>query len=985
MYSKKIINSFVILSLIAGLRTSLAQETNQYLKVFNKAGDANSRELSDSSRYYLRESLKYALNKTDSLQTYAQMGFNNYYYGLSDSAIFYGKKVMEKFNLEDFDANGRGIYANIYLLLRYTYYNQAKYNESYGYSQLARDALLMDTANWHRAIPSMMDMATEKWRLFEYEEAMDHIFVGLDFLEEGNFDPQMQENIKVRAYILLGLINYDIGFFNKALDYYLFAQKIIVKNKATMSSQYSANSNNLANLYRELNRYDEALAYYNKADSVLEAIKATRRDYTSRKVIILNNIGKIYVELDDFKQASKNLKRALSLSEAEWPEGHRLTASALVGLGDSYSAQELYPEAIEKFDLAAKMRIDDRGQQDDMLSLIYLHAGRAYFGNKDFEKAYQYYDLAILSSPFTTLENERLYTNATNAILSSMEKILSLDSLQNGSIARTDSLLGIYNTIIQPANRAFASQKHVSGVLSDFFEVVFNAALPTYQATQDAKMLKLLWEVTEYDKSRKLITHLNERSALEKTLPAGLAFRQKNLRDSIAHYTNMSISDTISYKGILIELDGKFVQLKADMEREYPEYFNLKYRHEILSTEKVHASLKKANKAVLEYYTADSIVYITALNGSQVMIKKIELDQELSQNISIFQAAIISPFNSQSHQEFVASSRVLYTRLVEPMFDILEEKDLIIVPSGELARIPFEVLLSNEVDNKQGPVDFKSLPYMIKSRSISYANSITMLSSLLKRNNVQKEKKILALAPTFIAENETLSEDDTLRGSLGNLAWTSREVELIKQHFPTDIYEGASANENTFKTLAGQYSIIHIASHALVDDINPMFSKVALSLNKSDSMNDGYLHTFELINTKLNAEMAVLSACNTGYGTLEEGEGVMSLAQGFFYSGTKSVIMSLWPANDKSTTEIMDKFYEYLSKGHSKDESLLQAKLAYLKASDNIKSHPFYWAQFIANGNMEPIMTRESNKGYRLLLVLPLILLIVTKTRKKSA
>lgn len=974
MYSKKIIKILILLSLAAASRISLAQETNQYLELYNKAQDANRRQLRDSSRHYLRESLKYSLNKEDSLNTYTQMGLNSYWYGLSDSAIFYGKKNIEMFAIEDFDAKGRDRYADNYRLLRFTYYNQANYSVSYGYSELARDAFLMDTVNWHRAIPSMIDMATEKWRMFEYDDAMDHIFEGLEFLERADFDPQLEETTKVRAYILLGLINYDIGFFNKALDYYLVAEKITEQNGRRMSAHYSVNSNNLANLYRKFKMYDEALIYYNKADSVLEEIKAEHRDYVYRKVIILNNIGKIHTDLGQFKRSNNTLKRSLNMSQAEWPEGHRLTASAFVGLGDNFLAQKLYREAIGQYDRAAKMRIEANGQQDIMLSLIYLNTGRAHFANKDFEKAYHYFDLTIGSSPATTLDNERLYTDATNAILGSIEKVTSLDSLPNGSMARTDSLLAIYDKIVQPANRAFASQKNVSEVLSDFFEVIYDAVLPTYQLTQDPKLLRLLWEVTEYDKSRKLITHLNERSALEKTLPDELAYRQKNLRDSIAHYTDLSISDTISYKRNLIELDGKFTQLKGKLEMEYPEYFNLKYRHEVLTTEEVHTFLKNTNKAVLEYYKADSVMYITALNGSQVMIKKVEIDQELSQSIKSLQSTILSPFNLESHQEFVLSSRVLYSRLVDPVQNIIEEKDLIIVPSGELARIPFEVLLSNDVGSNNGPVDFKSLPYLVKNRSISYANSMTMLTGLLKRNDAQHEKKILALAPSFSPSNEVSPKKDTLRGSLDNLAWTNQEVELIKQYFPTDIYEGESANESAFKAYAGQYSIIHIASHALVDDTNPMFSKVALSLNKSDSANDGYLHTFELINIELNAEMAVLSACNTGYGALEEGEGVMSLAQGFFYSGASSVIMSLWPANDKSTSEIMNKFYAYLAKGKTKSEALREAKLSYLNESDNLRSHPFYWSQFVANGNMRPIASPGSKIMY---LIIPIALLLL--------
>ncbi len=110
---------------------------------------------------------------------------------------------------------------------------------------------------------------------------------------------------------------------------------------------------------------------------------------------------------------------------------------------------------------------------------------------------------------------------------------------------------------------------------------------------------------------------------------------------------------------------------------------------------------------------------------------------------------------------------------------------------------------------------------------------------------------------------------------------------------------------------------------------------------------------------QLKANLAVLSACNTGSGKLSRGEGIMSLARGFMYAGCPSVITSLWSVDDKSTAVIMKHFYEGLSKGLSKDDALRASKLSYLKNADEIKSNPFYWAGFVLIGNPDAIHLKQ--------------------------
>jgi CHAT domain-containing protein len=202
---------------------------------------------------------------------------------------------------------------------------------------------------------------------------------------------------------------------------------------------------------------------------------------------------------------------------------------------------------------------------------------------------------------------------------------------------------------------------------------------------------------------------------------------------------------------------------------------------------------------------------------------------------------------------------------------------------------------------------------------------------------------------------------DSLRGSLIPLNWAEKEVVGISEMMDGDAYCYQQATETIFKDKAPKAGILHIATHAIVNDVNPMFSKLVFAKDSS-STEDGFLNTYELYNMKLNAEMVVLSACNTGYGKLIRGEGIMSLARGFMYAGCPSIVMSLWSIDDQSTSLLMRKFYEYLIQGQNKDEALRRAKLEFLKTADEVKSNPFFWSGMILIGNTDPLQFKQKTK-----------------------
>ena len=175
------------------------------------------------------------------------------------------------------------------------------------------------------------------------------------------------------------------------------------------------------------------------------------------------------------------------------------------------------------------------------------------------------------------------------------------------------------------------------------------------------------------------------------------------------------------------------------------------------------------------------------------------------------------------------------------------------------------------------------------------------------------------------------------------------------------IFTGEDATVEQFKRLASNYRILHIAAHGLVNDSLPEYSGIAFTKNKGQDKSGSYnfLQMHEIYNMELNADLVVLSACQTAVGRFQQGEGIMNLGRAFRHAGSPNVLISQWNANDAKTAELMGYFYKYIADGMDKDLALQQAKLQLL--DNNPITHPYYWGTFTLWGDGDPIHKTKNN------------------------
>jgi CHAT domain-containing protein len=307
-----------------------------------------------------------------------------------------------------------------------------------------------------------------------------------------------------------------------------------------------------------------------------------------------------------------------------------------------------------------------------------------------------------------------------------------------------------------------------------------------------------------------------------------------------------------------------------------------------------------------------------AVNKNQVALFPIDQKAALEEQLMKFSSSLRQPLSTSKDLEaFKENAHQLYKGLLpSALRTMLNDKQLIIVPDGPLQNIPFEALVSAT----------NSFTYFIQDNEMSYAYS---MSFLMHNANIERSaaKDFIAYAPGTFQQND-----------LPELSYTITEVGAIQDAMNGINRLNLDATKAHFLTQANNFKVLHLATHADAGE----FPWIAFQ--------DEILETHELYTMSHQAELVVLSACKSAAGKTASGEGVFSIARGFFYSGANSIVSSLWNVNDKATADIMVDFYKGLKNGERKSEALRTAKINYLQASSLSDASPYYWASFVLIG-----------------------------------
>ncbi len=506
-----------------------------------------------------------------------------------------------------------------------------------------------------------------------------------------------------------------------------------------------------------------------------------------------------------------------------------------------------------------------------------------------------------------------------------------------------------------------------------------------YSLTKDSRYFEATFSFIEQNKSTALLASLQQNDSLRlSNVPISLIQSENSLKQSI-----LSIQEKMDAQfGTSIKKQNKLNFIYAEqvkiyeksldsiqdlLRTKYPAYFRLFYGNNSISIAEVQQQLTK-NKVLVDYALTDTslLVYVISKKQAQRFSKKKPKNLESSIRRLLQLLRRVNTDNSYlDYQKYVELAFQNYQFLLGDFASQVKGKELLIVPDGLLSYLPFDALLTDTLV-KQQP-DYRVLPYFIYQNVCSTLNSASIYYTYSNKK-LKNHGRIVAFAPNYSFFKATDARQDTTY-PLMPLTHVSKELDEISTAFSTKIYKGKEATKANFLEQASQASVLHLAMHTVLNDKDPLRSELVFAPEKGKTTQELF-SVSELFGMDLNADLAVLSACNSGNGKLNKGEGIMSLSTGFQYAGVPSIVMTHWDVNDKYSADLMVGFYAYLSKGLSKNKALHLAKIDLIRKGNAMYSHPYYWAGFSLIGSETAIVSRKYSWKESLQYIIPFLILI---------
>lgn len=436
-----------------------------------------------------------------------------------------------------------------------------------------------------------------------------------------------------------------------------------------------------------------------------------------------------------------------------------------------------------------------------------------------------------------------------------------------------------------------------------------------------------------------------------------------------AHQQSVASEKILSLEDGLGRLKIKRESMARKLKQSYPAFFQLNAEYVLPSFGQLQASLTDDHTAYLEYHLGSRGNYVFVLTPTGINSFRLPPDSVLQTEVNVFLQAVRTPPTQQNRSaEVLTSGYQLYQYLLEPVISELNSgtaaiERLRIVPDRYLGALPFEALVTQAVPSQS----LKSTtPFLLQDFQIDYGYSSFLLYEVLTASRQPPSQDILAFAPlsSGIAPGQ-IRDDATME-----LPGSRQELDVIHELFEGDYLTGTQAQKDSFLHFGKQpYGAIHLAQHGKVDPHNPMLSHIQFTTG--DSLPEsGRLYAYELHSLSMQADLVVLSACETGVGEFVVGEGIVSLARGFMYAGVPAEVYSLWKLDDAVAPLVMAGFYRRLEAGTEKDAALHQSKLEYLTQADQLTAHPYYWAPFVFNGDPRALVPPPQKPDWLLSIAL---------------
>ncbi len=760
------------------------------------------------------------------------------------------------------------------------------------------------------------------------------------------------------------------GDYYKAINYLQEAENTIIQaNDPILDKELFLVHLNLARVYIILKGtyYRKAIAYLKKTEEAIAHLSP--KDQLKYQIIISNRYGSIYSGQKRFDKALEYYKKTLDLGLKANPINTSNIAKSHISLGLSSARMNKHNLAYEYYTKAI--------QYDSLLTAVYNNLGDYYLTKQNYKESIFNYQKAI---SYKLKE----YQNIDYETLPKIEQLAQSNHKVNLVSNLKDKANGWFTFFLKTKNKKHLHHALATIKLADQLIDIIRSESIAQQSKYfwrekgvDLYMLatSICYELDdpeqafyfmEKSKSLSLLENLTHEEAKNKAnLPESIIEQEHTLKQEILKVSEQLKKDNtrteLEKQSLIFEHKKTYENFINSLEHKYPGYYNYKKEIDIASFEESRSKIVSSSSSLLQYIITENEGYGILISSNSTRFFKIPDAKLLNKEIETLGKLITAPLiTDQQQNEYAKMSFSVFQKLF-PFSDtstLLSNKNLLIIPDYTLQYFPFEALVTNPHSKEN------TIPYLIYSTEISYAYSMSLLKKIEQKERNPKSF-LIGFAPIEFEKH-----------GLSDLTRSESKINEIDDHFSSTIALREEATKSNFITKANDYGIIHLSTHASsVSNQEPWiaFHEDLLTLN-------------ELYFIKNQADLVVLDACKSGIGKLHSGEGVMSLSRGFFHSGAKSVISTLWNTNEKSSATIISNFYTHLKKGETKSTALRKAKLQYLKENKFSESSPCFWAPLILTGSVKNSISTPSNNTY---LYIGLLLLIITfigiRYRKKPS
>lgn len=856
-------------------------------------------------------------------------------------------------------------------------------------------------------IRSFINMAYANMLVYEYEQALQYLHKA-ELLCKSNEKDRTEEIGTIYSYY--GRIYKNTGDYLQALPYMQRAEEYLVKDLTQNKQELVLHYMQFADLEMMLGNTDESLRYYQKSYDIIKKFSQNNRLLIS----YYTGTALTHARAGDYYKSIQLQQKAIQLARKDSSENALRLAILHNNIGLDYLEVRQLPMAETSFQLALKI-FRELGVRGLQLAELYESLGMLCFYKGIYTRALEYCQKGLeITAPLMPV-NQVLINPRPDQIegqLSALKILKSKSSclealyFQGNDIkyleeAINTALLTIeLIDILRNSYQSYESKTQIAKHEYEIYNYTLELLNIAYQHSGEQRYKEMTFTVSERSKSSILLSVLHELDARQfGEIPDSLLEKEQRLSKYITFYKENIYEEKQSpnpdsvkisiWEQYLFIAQRKHNQLIDFFEQRYPKYFSLKYENPTISVDNLQKQLP-IRTSLIEYSLSDSILFTCIITKSDFHIVKQRIDsgfyESLNGYLNTFHHFDFSKQSLNDFTEFCWTSQSLYNVLIAPVYKYINGNTLIIVPDGILSYLPFETLIRQIPDGIPSG-HYRYLDYLINEFSVSYSYSATLFQQVNSRKNKNADKRLLAFAPEYSEElNERITEKQyfTRQDYAKNLfpiPGVFEEVNAIHKLISGDVFTGKLATERNFIDTAGYFDILHLAMHTVIDNNNPLYSKLIFTIN-DDPVYDGFLNTYEVFDLNLKARMVVLSACSTGGGEYNKGEGVISLARGFVYAGSPSMIMTMWEVEDKTSSELMKYFYKNLLKGQSKSKAMRNAKLTSIRKARPENTHPFFWSSFVVLGSSQPLFLNRKNAMFITLGVVCLSLLIFMVYRK---